>query len=378
MLRGLLALLIALASTVAWGQRVQFPTMVDTGAPGSVYAPPPSFAPGGTSPPVIGTLQQAPPTTWDPYAAGGAVQPYNPLAPSPYSPPPTQPLYAEGVASPFPQGGVFSSLAEPMRLVQEVRLRYTWLAGDVGSNPNDFDVNVVEGSVTFAFPFLYNQAPLLVTPGFAVNYLEGPVTAPPNFADLPPRVYDAFLDFAWQPQVTSWLGANLGARVGVYSDFETFTTRSLRIMGRALGVMTFSPTMQVAAGVVYIDRLDIKLLPAGGVIWTPNPDARYEILFPNPKLARRWTTLGTTDVWYYLSGEYGGGSWTIERDSGASDAFDYNDIRVIFGVEGVGLAGTRGFFEVGYVFNREILYHSDMSNPLKPNDTVMLRTGLSF
>ena len=108
-------------------------------------------------------------------------------------------------------------------------------------------------------------------------------------------------------------------------------------MGRGLGVITLTPTVQIAAGVVYIDRVQIKLLPAGGIIWTPNPDARYEILFPNPKLARRWTTIGNTDVWLYATGEYGGGSWTIQR-IGFTDQADYNDIRVGGGIEGVRLS----------------------------------------
>jgi hypothetical protein len=147
-------------------------------------------------------------------------------------------------------------------------------------------------------------------------------------------------------------------------------------MGRGLGIVTLTPTLQLALGVVYIDRVLIKLFPAGGLIWTPNPDARYEILFPNPKLAHRWTTLGNTDMWGYISGEYGGGSWTIERING-NDQADYNDIRVNLGLEGYGFRGLHGFFEVGYVFERQIIYRYGPDN-YYPSDTVMLRAGLEY
>jgi hypothetical protein len=165
--------------------------------------------------------------------------------------------------------------------------------------------------------------------------------------------------------------------VGAYTDFNTFNTNSIRIMGRGLGVVSLTPTLQVAAGAVYIDRVLIKILPAGGLIWTPNPDARYEFLFPNPRGTRRWTTLGNTEIWVYLTGEYGGGSWTGQRLGGLSDQFDYNDLRVSGGLESFGLRGFHAFFEVGYVWDRKIIYR--FGPPDYPaSDTVMLRAGASY
>ena len=242
---------------------------------------------------------------------------------------------------------------------------------------NSLGVNDVDTSATFAIPFFRTSAPFLITPGFSAHFFQGPVTAPPIDADLPPVTYDAYLDGAWHPQVSPWFGANLGVRVGVYTDFNTFNTNSIRVMGRGLGVITLTPNLQIALGVVYIDRVVVKILPAGGLIWTPNPDARYEILFPNPKLAHRWTTIGNTDIWVYATGEYGGGSWTIERIGGITDQADYNDIRVALGIESYGYRGLHGFFEVGYVFDRQIVYRSGTPQ-FNPSDTIMLRAGLSY
>jgi hypothetical protein len=362
--------------------------MVDDGGPLAPVSPPPSFpsspapafpsSPAPTSP-LPGTL---PP--FDPYASPvaqapptyGAPAPYSPYAPSPYSPTP-QALYPEGIQAPqvFPPGGpYFPTLGQPIRFLQEVRGRYDWMP-NTGSTP--LGVQDFETSATFAIPFFRAYNPILITPGFGMHFFAGPVTTPANMADLPARTYDAYIDAAWHPQITPWLSANLGVRTGVYTDFNTFTIHSIRIMGRGLGIVTLTPTLQVAAGVVYIDRNLIKLLPAGGIIWRPNPDARYDILFPNPKLARRYTTLGTTDIWWYVAGEYGGGAWTIQRAGGGSDDVDYNDIRVSLGVESFALSGLHGLFEVGYVFNRQIVYRS-ATPEINPSDTVMLRAGLTY
>jgi hypothetical protein len=403
-LRGLLAVVCLAAAAPAFGQRVQFPTMVDDPgattqltpvAPNSsmLSNPTPAFSASPvtsaplTAPPASPAPALAPPT-WDPYAAPlaqappayGTPAPYSPYSPSPYAPPPTmtpQPLYPEGIAAPqiAPPGTFnFPSVQQGLRFMQEVRVRDSYLFGSNGSN--SLMVDDLETSATFAIPF-YGNAPLLITPGYGMHFWGGPITTPGVPNDLPARTYEGYLDGAWHPQITPWLSANLGVRGGAYTDFDTFTTHSIRIMGRGLGIITLTPTVQIAVGIVYIDRVQVKLLPAGGIIWIPNPDARYEILFPNPKLSRRWRTLGNTEVWYYGSGEYGGGSWTIKHADGSSDQFDYNDIRVNVGVESFGHRGLHGFFETGFVFDRKLIYRFGGPN-LNPSDTVMLRAGLSY
>jgi hypothetical protein len=322
-------------------------------------------------------------------------QPYSPYAASPYSPPPgtippfgSQPytpgtpvpgasggaLYPDGLPYTFSGDSFWETVQQPIRFLQESRLRYTWIP----ANGNPFlGLNEIETSASFAFPIVYDQPPMLVTPGFGLHLLEGPKTAPPENVDLPPNVYDAYLDTSWRPQFTPWLGANLGVRVGVYTDFETFTTDSIRIPSRGLAVITFTPNLQLVAGIVYLDRVDIKLLPAGGLIWTPSPDTRWEILFPNPKLSNRLTNWGNSEVWWYVAGEYGGGSWTYDTPAG-TDQFDYNDLRVMLGLETVGGARMRSFIEVGYLFERQLVFRTGPPSSLGLSDSMMVRGGISF
>ena len=172
------------------------------------------------------------------------------------------------------------------------------------------------------------------------------------------------------------------ARVGVYSDFETFTSRSIRFLGTGVGVIRLNDQSALKLGVAYIDRVDLKLLPAFGVLWEPNPQTRWDIFFPAPKIANYWTTVGNKQVWWYVGGEYGGGSWTIDREEepmeGIRERMDINDIRIYAGLECWNLNRYYAFAEIGYVFNREIVFYRVPEDSMNVDDTVMVRGGISW
>jgi hypothetical protein len=172
------------------------------------------------------------------------------------------------------------------------------------------------------------------------------------------------------------LGADLAFRIGVYSDFTQVTSESIRYTGNALAVLTLTPCIELKAGVVYLDRVRIKMLPSGGLVWTPNSDVRFEILFPNPRIMKRLATLGTTDWWLYGRGEYGGDSWTAKLVGEPFQRFDYNDERVAVGVEFDQHHGITGLIEAGVAFDREILLENN--NTYRPNTTVFLRAAFGF
>jgi hypothetical protein len=235
-------------------------------------------------------------------------------------------------------------------------------------------------SSTFAIPMFYNvESPLLITPGFAANWLEGPLTAVPPLPDdpdLPPRLYDAYLDFAWYPRVSEWLGGELGIRTGVWSDFQDVDTDSIRLLGRGLASVALTPQLDVLFGAVYLDRVDVKLLPAGGFYYRPTPEWDMYIVFPNPKVRRFMSAVGNSKWYWYVAGEYGGGSWSIDRPGGLQRV-DINDIRVSGGFEWETQTFIRGHVEVGYVFDREVIITGDPTN-FTPDDTFMVRGGIDF
>ncbi|HEX5443993.1 MAG TPA: hypothetical protein VFW87_09205 [Pirellulales bacterium] len=371
----------AATGAFAQQQRVRFPSAIP---PDSPFYGEPNPAPAFTAP----SAQTAPPP-FDPYAdpasqppaltpygAAPAASPSGPFA-QPYSAQPAGPVGAPGTMSVAPPGEPLpdGALAPRRRFLQELHLDDTQL---LRFGPRGLGINDVGLDGVFAVPVLAIATPVFITPGFTYHSWNGPSSGNfRGFPDLPPNAYDAYLDTSWHPQLTSWFAADLDVRVGVYSDFSAVNGRSIRVLGRGLGVFTLSPQWQVAAGIWYLDRLTVKILPAGGVIWTPNQDTRFALTFPNPKLSQRLFTIGNTDVWGYVAGEYGGGKWTIRRANGASDVMELNDLRALAGFEWFALSGMKGNAEIGYVFDRHIIYRSDTPRA-HPSDTVLFRAGITY
>ncbi|MCC6126999.1 MAG: hypothetical protein IT426_18730 [Pirellulales bacterium] len=349
-------------------------------SPGTNYGPPGAvspFDPRATAPPTgsYGSTLPPPSPGLDPYASPGTT-PSPLLAQDPY----------------FNYGSPAIPMAAMTKFLQDVRLDYHWF---LGHGPNELGINDFDLSATFAIPFLGNpNTPLLVTPGFGLQLWEGPVSVlstPPNdpsAADLPPQTWDGYLDTAWKPQVSPAFGGDLRFRIGVYSDFNTVTTDSIRFMGTALGVISLSPNVKLKAGIMYLDRLQVKLLPSGGIVWTPNPEIEFNILFPNPKIRKKLVNFGSVEWWIYGSGDYGGDSWTVKRAdipgvsdplvAGKLDAFDYDDIRVAVGLEFLTPRNFNGWFEAGGAFSRKLHYRSGLPDDYQPNNTLFLRAGMAY
>jgi hypothetical protein len=253
---------------------------------------------------------------------------------------------------------------------------YTFLPG---GGKDGFGTQDVEASARFTIP-LGDYAPLRITPGGAVRFWEGPVSGPFFFGpDLPAQVYDLYLDIAWRPRPAEWLFLDLAFTPGLYTDFRNVDSSAFRPRGRALAIVALSEQFQFVLGALYTNRLRTTVLPAGGVIWSPSEDTKFTLVFPAPKVSRRFlTTEDGTKWWGYLAGEFGGGTWAIRRE-GFDDTVDYSDLRVLAGVEAVRPGGASFHTEVGFAFERRIRTDSGLpAGDFTPNDAFVLRAGLSF
>jgi hypothetical protein len=179
------------------------------------------------------------------------------------------------------------------------------------------------------------------------------------------------------------VGVESGHRFGVFSDFDAVSEKSIRIQVKALARLRLTPTATLRAGVFYLDRNKIKLLPAFGLLCIPNQDTRFDLFFPEPKLSHYVSTLGQSDLWWYMSAYYGGGAWTIMNTDGTIDEIDINDIRVMLGFEfgkseQIRQGYRKGFFEAGYAFNRELIYRERYDNSLVLDDSLVFRVGFAY
>lgn len=208
----------------------------------------------------------------------------------------------------------------------------------------------------------FHQAPWLqFLPRFSFHLLDGP-----SVTDLPPRLYDFALDtLVFIPVSDRWSFLGM-AGPAMFSDFET-DKDGFRITGRALAFYQWSPTVKLSGGFLYLDRDDVTALPAGGITYTPNEAFKAEILFPKPKIAWRFHCDEDDAHWLYVAGEFGGNSWAIRRASGADDVVSIRDLRLLVGLEAVGLKssrtdGMRQMIEAGFVFSRRLEYRSGIGD----------------
>jgi Domain of unknown function (DUF6268) len=331
---------------------------------------PAPVTPGLLTPEVANGPIAAPPSNWDPYAPPGTLPPPPLIPDSAFA---TAPIIGTGV------------IDIPMqKFLDEIRLDYYYI---VPRGTEKFGTNDLDLSTTFAIPFLWNpETPIRITPGFTFHWWDGPrgpkVPMTTIIGWLPPRVYDSYLNTGWTPQLNSHIGADLGVRVGVYSDMRKVTKESIRVMGHGLFVLSINDKFQIKAGVAYYDRIRVKMMPTGGLVWSPNADTRFDILFPNPMIARRLGTFATGEWWLYARGEYGGGSWFISPAGGAPayiepSQVDYNDIRISLGLECNRENRLSGMFELGISCDREIIERNTWT-VYRPSNTIFIRAGLVY
>jgi hypothetical protein len=255
---------------------------------------------------------------------------------------------------------------------QKASTRLTWLPG----SGDDLGITQWTASTSHGAPLPNGQGMLNITPSFGVTMLNGPVSA-----DLPADFYNISLSLAWMTQINERMNLAIGVSPGIASDLENMTSEAFRMMGFATGTWQYNPEWQLQFGVAVLGRKDIPALPVAGLVWTPNADTRVDIGAPRPRVARRIasnnTGLFAGDNWVFLAGEFGGGTWATQRESGADDLVTLRDFRLIVGFETKSTTGPNWLIETGYVFGREIEYESRTPD-IPPGDTVLFRTGLSF
>lgn len=234
------------------------------------------------------------------------------------------------------------------------------------------DVGVTDLDTRFTLYFPYVKG-LLITPGFSAHAFNGPVTT-----DLPATLYDNWLEFRWLKKWNDRWSSDIVVSPSLFTDYDNMSDDAFRITGRAIALYTASPEWQWAFGAIYLDRDDIRAMPAAGAIWTPNDDWKVEVLFPRPRIMRKLS--GSDDEktrWAYLGGEFGGNTYAIERPGMVRDVVTYSVLRMYLGYEVKRAKGFSPRVELGWSFNRSLEYQSGVGDMDLPA-TAMLRIGGGF
>lgn len=231
--------------------------------------------------------------------------------------------------------------------------------------------------VVTALPFFTRENPIIITPSYEIHFLDRPI----GF-DLPPRLHDAAIDFhIFRVFDNHWI-ADFAVQPGLYADDHSFdSSDALRFTGRAISVYAPTINLKYALGVTYLDGGWAKVVPVAGVIYKPDDDTEYQLVFPTPRISKRlpWTNIpGKDERWMYLAVEYGNQAWAFEQDDGTPDVLASRDYRLILGVERKVVGGLSHRCEIGYVFNRDIKIASVSGNDISMDDTLLARVGISY
>jgi hypothetical protein len=207
----------------------------------------------------------------------------------------------------------------------------------------------------------------LVT-GMGFHFLSGPVRT-----DMPPRLFDFQIGGQARNSLTEELRYDVRFVVGAFSDFEGSAREGIRFPGHAVGYYRWLPWCEFVFGVDYLDRDDVRILPVAGLILTPRDDLRLELVFPTPRID--WRISPTSSL--YLAGEFGGGTWAIERVPDADDVATYRDLKLLFGISTRDSDGSVGGLEIGYVFGRELSYRSGVGD-YSLGDAILIRSTTRY
>ncbi|MBN1591133.1 MAG: hypothetical protein JW888_16585 [Pirellulales bacterium] len=251
---------------------------------------------------------------------------------------------------------------------QGVSLGGSWLATGTGHDALGISASSIRGDLVL--PSLIPESYLAITPGFGVYRFD----CPGNY-DIPDDVYDASVGFGLRGKHSERLSYEVNVSVGSYSDYENSSDDQVRVRGYGSVLYKWNPTIDVLAGVAYVDLQDWPVLPVVGFIVRPDDDQILKLGFPEMGYSRRLGVTGAfgrhTEYWGSVGLEMGGGRWVVERNDDSTDWLTYRDWRLVLGLRQKTLDAYDLKFDVGYVFARRIEY-DDNRESFAPDDTVSL------
>jgi hypothetical protein len=216
------------------------------------------------------------------------------------------------------------------------------------------------------------------TPQFDMRQFSGP-SSPPGMPGFPNDLYRFGWDFEYAllNPTGRWSGV-IGFNPSINTDFERpLSMTSVNWDGRAVAFYQASPTLKVALGVLYYDRVTDRLLPYAGVIVTPSDRLELRLVFPEPRIEYflGHSFLGKP-TWVYARGEYHIEAWEVEVPAGRHNQLQVEDYRFLIGArKDQGWGQT--FLEAGYVFNRSARYASGAPG-FNMGDAWIFRGGVRF
>src|SRR5437868_4152314 len=131
---------------------------------------------------------------------------------------------------------------------QKLSLAVDYLGNE--GDPADLGITEVQTFLQVGLPAPIKEWPMLITTGFDLTNIKGPTVT-----DLPPRLYLAYVDIMWLPQIVKGYTALIDVVPSVFGDF---TAHQFRLMVKGLLIVDCVPErLQFVGGVLYLNRQNI-------------------------------------------------------------------------------------------------------------------------
>ena len=330
-----------------------------------IYTPRPQFAAAvrGQSPEFVGdpflAVAQADGRAFGTYAAPpeGMVLP-GPMTYDSYS-------GQQGPLLPSPDGsaaaGAISPTGpQPYRAGWTSRYSIGYLP-DEDTDPGSGEMEIFEFDAEWQYVRPTSRGLMLsVTPQFSRRFWEGPDDAPGFPINLPEGVFRFGLDLEASTSARESLSLQVGFNPSINTDLEqNLTSDAYNWDGRAIVLYRAMPDLTFGLGLLYWDRVNDRVLPYAGIIYTPSQWLEYRLVFPNPRVDLFLGAPRGVMTWAYLRGEYHVEAYEVERDFAdplvpdARDKIEIQDWRVLAGLRTQNQRGVGTFLEAGWVFGRE-------------------------
>ena len=136
--------------------------------------------------------------------------------------------------------------------------------------------------------------------------------------------------------------AQLGFTPAVVSDFDgTLTSKAYNFDGRGILFYRASPQLSLALGVVYWNRVKNYILPYAGVIWTPDDQWEFRIMYPKTLINYFVGTPWGAPTWLYGSAEFHVEDYQIELEAtNTATRIQMRDYRAAVGIRSEGKVFT--------------------------------------
>ncbi len=246
--------------------------------------------------------------------------------------------------------------------------------GEMGITEFDFDF-VYTSPADSMWMFSFDQQVNL-------RLWDGPSNRPGLPINLPNQVWR----FGWDLKLTTpanntgW-SYELAVTPSINTDFEnSISSLAFNLDGRGMIFFKPSPYMMLVGGAGYWDRVNDRVIPYAGVVFTPNDLWEYRIMFPESRISVFLGEFNGVSQWFYAKGEYHVEAYEIAataRGVAQREQIELEDYRLLLGMR-FEAPHVAGFIEGGWVFSRNVEFLRNSAPDFGLSSGFIGRVGLRF